>query len=777
MFDAIARLATRHRRLVLIGAVLFFVVSGALGGGVAARLSSGGFDASDSPSFRARAVLDQQFGAGTPNVILLVGARQATVDDPAVAAAGRDLARRLAGERAGTDSVASVTSYWDLPAGNPLASSDHRQALILARFTNDDAALVDLSKRLVDEYTIGAAAAGSSVTVALGGNGPLFAEVNRTVERDLLRAELIAIPITLILLLFIFRGVVAALLPLAVGALAVVGTFLVLLVVNSFTPVSVFALNLTTAMGLGLAIDYSLFIVSRYREELAGHDPLTAVRRTVQTAGRTVAFSAGTVAASLLALLVFQLGFLRSFAYAGVAVSVLCGLFAVVVLPALLAVLGRRVDALPIGRRRRAAAVVAPGTGVWHRVAVFVMRRPVPVITGVLVVLLVLGAPSRNLRLGLPDDRVLPPSAASRQVHDAIRAHFPSEEAGAASVVLTDAGPKAARAGAVQSLATRLGRLDHVTRVDTEIGIFCGTTGSVAGVPCQPGALVVPAAASPALADRFDRPNATYLNVVPALEPLSAAGERFAGEVRRAVHDSGVPAVVGGPSATLVDAKDSLTGRIPLAVAIIAVITFVLLFLMFGSILVPVKALVLNVLSLSATFGAMVWMFQDGHGSSLLNFSATGSLSAVIPVLMFCVAFGLSMDYEVFLLSRIKEEHDHGADNVDAVAHGLERTGRIVTAAALLMSVIFLAFATSEVSFIKLFGVGLTLAVLLDAFVIRGTLVPAFMRLAGAANWWAPAPLRRLYERFGIHEHVELDPPAGIIPSDIAAPDRDRVGV
>ncbi len=767
MFARLARLVTTHRRTVLILAFLAFVVSGALGGGVASKLSSGGFETSDSEVARANRLLATEFDTGTPNVVLVVTARSGTVDSADVAAAGKALATKLRAETYDGVGIVEALSYWDLPSGNPLGSTNHQHALIVARFADDDTKLVEFSKTLPAKYVT----QDGPVQVRLAGSGPLFASVNTTVEDDLLRAEMIAVPITLILLLFIFRGVVAALLPLVVGGLSVVGTFLVLLIVNSFTPVSVFALNLTTAMGLGLAIDYALFIVSRYREELVDHEPLVAVRRTVATAGRTVLFSAMTVAASLLALLVFDIPFLRSFAYAGVAVSLLAGLYATVVLPALLAVLGRRVDALRVGRRLRHRSA---DEGYWHRMATLAMRRPVPIVAGILVVLLVLGAPTRGLRLGLPDDRVMPPGSTTRQASDLIRTQFSSEETSAASVVLAGVGSKADRAATVDALAKKFAALPDVARVDAETGLYCGSLGEVSGIPCNPGTLAVPAALAAQLTARFSAEDSTYLSVVPSVEPVSAAGEQFVKRVRAVDPGlNGGAMLVGGPSASLVDAKASLFADMPLALGIIAAITFVLLFLMFGSVLVPIKALVLNILSLSATFGAMVWIFQEGHGAKLLDFTATGSLSAVIPVLMFCVAFGLSMDYEVFLLSRIKEEHDHGADNITSVARGLERTGRIVTAAALLMSVVFLAFATSAVSFLKLFGLGLTVAVLLDAFVIRGTLVPAFMRLAGNANWWAPAPLRRIYERFGIHEHVELvDEPAA---SDTPAPERAKV--
>ncbi|MEO7430418.1 MAG: MMPL family transporter, partial [Acidimicrobiales bacterium] len=515
-----------------------------------------------------------------------------------------------------------------------------------------------------------------------------------------------------------------------------------------------FSLNLTTAMGLGIAIDYSLFVVSRFREELrAGHEPSIAVQRTVRTAGRTVAFSAVTVAASLCALLVFPLTFLRSFAYAGVAVAFLAGFFSVVVLPAILAVLGTRVDKLTIFKR----STEAHDEGFWHRMALFVMRRPVVVAVSAIAVLVFLGAPFLHLNLSLPDDRVLPESAPSRQVHDVLRHEFGSEEAGASSVVAEGIGDPAARSAEIDAYAATLAALPGVARVDAATGTYCGE--GLAKLGCTPGQRVVPGGEGRYLA--FNTANAggsTYLSVVPDVEPLSKQGEALVGAIRAA--KAPFHAEVTGMSAQLVDTKDALFARLPLAAGIIALVTFLVLFIQFGSVLIPIKAVVLNLLSLSATFGAMVWVFQEGHLSGALHFTAIGSIDATTPILMFCVAFGLSMDYEVFLLSRIKEEYDRTGDNELSVARGLERTGRIVTAAALLIAVVFIAFATSHVTFIKLFGVGLTLAVLMDAFLIRGTLVPAFMRLAGEWNWWAPAPLRRLHDRIGISEHIDLDAPA-----------------
>ncbi|HET7721706.1 MAG TPA: MMPL family transporter, partial [Acidimicrobiales bacterium] len=415
-----------------------------------------------------------------------------------------------------------------------------------------------------------------------------------------------------------FGTLVAALLPLAIGALSVVGTFLVLLVVNEFTEVSVFALNLTTAMGLGLAIDYSLFMVSRFREELhAGHAPPEAVRRTVQTAGRTVLFSALTVAAALSAMLVFDVAFLRSFAYAGLAVSALAGVYAVVVLPAIMAALGHRINSLAIRKR----ATVPTDEGVWHRIAVAVMSRPVPIAAGVMVLLLFLGAPFRNLELGMPDDRVLPPASPTRAVQDEIRNDFASEEAGAVAIVISGLAAAPDRGAGIGEYALALATLPDVTRVDAETGIYCGSTGAVGGFPCQPGQLLVGPEANAGLATRFSRPDATYLSVVPDVEPLSPSGEALAEAVRDLAPPAALGAAevrVGGQSAIFVDSKASLFGDLPLAIGLIAAITFVLLFLMFGSVVVPAKALILNLLSLSATFGAMVWVFQEGNGSGLL---------------------------------------------------------------------------------------------------------------------------------------------------------------
>ena len=727
MFTRLGHLTVRRRSLVLALTALFLVVAAGLGSGVFDALKGGGFDDPNAESTKAKHLLDERFSQGNPNVVLLFTPADGDVDSPAAEAAGVALTRRLAS----TEGVADAESYWTLGKVAPLRSTKGDKALVFGFIRGDEDHVKDVAHELRGEldYTDGTG------TVQVGGMGPVYDQMSRTIQEDLGKAESVAVPITLVLLVFIFGGVIAASLPLLVGATAVLGGFLSLYLIAQVTDVSIFSINLTTAMGLGLAIDYSLFVVSRFREEMRqGKSVEAAVVRTVETAGRTVAFSGLTVAVSLSALLVFPLYFLRSFAYAGVAVVLVAAVASVVSLPALLAVLGHRVNSLQLLKRRAPET----GTGFWHRVALFVMRRPIGIAGAVIALLLVLGAPFLGVSFGTPDDRSLPPNAETREVSDQLRGEFDSNESSAFGVVL-DGGVSSPQ---VETYATAVSAVPGVARVDAATGSYIDGA-RVFG----PGG---PASNRFVVSD-----TGTWISVVPSVEPVSKAGERLTKDLRAL--EAPVPTFVGGNAAELVDSKSAMFGRMPLAGLIIALTTFILLFLTFGSIVVPLKAIVLNLLSLTATFGAMVWVFQRGHGAGFLNFTATGSLDTTTPILMFCVAFGLSMDYEVFLLSRIKEEHDRTGDNTASVATGLERTGRIVTAAAALLAVTFLAMATSSITFIKLFGLGLALAVVMDATIIRATLVPAFMRLAGEANWWAPAPLRRIYARFGIHEVPDFD--------------------
>ncbi len=730
MFTRLGWFTVRRRRLLLVLTVLFIVAAGVIGGGAFGVLKGGGFDDPSSESAQAAALLENRFGSGDPNVVLLVTADGGDVDAPAAATAGTDLTNRLAAEAG----LSQVASYWTLGSPPPLRSDDGAAALVVGRIAGDEDVQDATFARIKDAFE----GDQGDIDVRLGGQLAVFADISETIEGDLGRAEAIAIPLTLALLVVVFGSLVAAGLPLLVGVVAVMGTFLVLFVLGSLTDVSIYSINLTTALGLGLAIDYSLFIVSRFREELRnGLSPHDAVVRTVETAGRTVAFSALTVAVSLSALLVFPQYFLRSFAYAGVAVVVLAMVASIICLPALLAVLGHRVDSLRIIKRRERPE----GSGFWHRLATLVMKRPIPVATIVIAVLLLLGAPFLRVAFGSPDDRALPASAPSRQVSEVLRSEFTGNAGESFAVVMTGFGESNDARSAISTFAASVSSQDSVARVEAVTGTYAG------------GQQVAPPDAA---SGRFAADGGGWFSVVPSVPLTSPEGEDLVRDIRRL--DAPFQVAVEGAAAELVDTKASIVERLPWAVLLIVATTMVLLFLMTGSVLVPVKAIVMNLLSLTATFGAMVWIFQYGNGSDFLGFTATGTLDVSMPILMFCIAFGLSMDYEVFLLSRIKEEYDRTGNNTEAVALGLERTGRIVTAAAALLAITFVAFATSGVSFIKMFGLGLALAVVMDATIIRGLLVPAVMRLAGDANWWAPAPLRRLHQRIGLSESGPASP-------------------
>ena len=704
---------------------MFLIVASVFGTGAFGVLKTEGFDDPSSESVKAGELLEENFGGGEPNVVLVLRTEGQNVDNADLVLQGRVLTDRLAS----VQGVDQVLSYWSSGNAPSLRGANGDTALILAQLDGNEE-FVDQQLTLIREQFTGTQ---GSFELLLGGSDAVFADIGSSIETDLLRAELIAIPLTLILLLFVFRSLVAALLPLFVGVIAIFGTLLSLFVIGSITDVSIYAINLTTALGLGLSIDYSLFVVSRFREELqSGRSIEESVVRSIETAGKTILISALTVAASLSALLVFPLYFLRSFAYAGIAVVLLALAGSILSLPALLATLGYRVNALRIGTRRIERA---ESDGAWHRIATLVMRRPIPIATAGIIVLVLLGIPFLHANFGIPDDRVLPTSAQSRQASEILRAEFSGNSAEGFGVVLTGSG--AERLDEISEIATEISSLNGVDRVESASGTFAGGMFQTANESDS----------------RFLPKNEnliTWMSVIPDFPIASPQGEKLVEEIRNL--NLPVDAAVTGQAAGLVDSKAAIRQSLPWALTIIVVATFILLFLMAGSLLVPLKALVLNFLSLTATFGAMVWIFQDGNLSDFLGFTATGTIDISMPILMFCIAFGLSMDYEVFLLSRIKEEYDRVGDNESSVALGLERTGRIITAAALLLSITFFAFGTSEVSFIKMFGIGLGLSVLMDATIVRAFLVPAFMKLAGNANWWAPRPLRRFHDRFGLRE-------------------------
>lgn len=741
MFERLAELAIRRSRSVLVVAAAALVLMGAVGAGAFGKLLGGGFDDPSSPSSRAAVVIDEKFG-GETNLVLLVGAADGSVDSPAVRQSGQSLVAGLKEEKG----LTNVVSYWD--TGSPdLRSEDGREAMVLAHVTGDETRQQENAQQIIDGYT---GTQDDGLTVRAGGGAAVGSDLSSQVVDDLILAEAIAIPLTLVLLLFVFGSVVAALLPLVIAVIAIVGSFAQLSLLGSVTEVANTATNLTTALGLGLGIDYALLMVSRFREQLsAGASVDDAVRRTVSTAGRTVAFSAATVAAALGSLLVFPQYFLRSFGFAGVGVVAVAAVSTLFVMPALFVVLGHRVNSgrLPWVKRGR----VDDRTPLWGRLARTVMRRPAITALPALAVLLLAASPLLGITFGTPDERVLPEGAESRQVATALRENFDGSEESALHVVIDQPVSEAPLA----SYAAGLSGLDGVVRVETGSGSYAG------GESTGPG--------NPALG----RPDAQRITVVSALEAKSEAAQGLVKEVRATDPPAGASPLVGGTDAQLVDSRTSIGDRLPIAAALIVLTTFVLLFLFTGSVVQPLRALVLNIVSLAATLGVMTWIFQDGALSSLLGFTAQ-PMEMSMTVLMFCIAFGLSMDYEVFVTSRIKELHDLGEDNESAVTHGLGRTGRIVSAAALLLAVSFFAFGTAEISFMQMFGLGSGLAILIDAIAVRGVLVPAAMRLLGRSAWYAPGPLRRFHDRFGLSEGAPGAVPA---PAVNAPRVKDSTGV
>ncbi|GAB2906145.1 MMPL family transporter [Streptomyces heilongjiangensis] len=704
------RLVTARPRLSLLVALLITALAVVAGSDVADRLTSGGWEDPKAESTYATKALQREFPNSQPNLLLMVDAGDASVDDPEVAAEAKRLTERLAAEKG----VTGVGSYWQTGAPG-LRAEDGGQALIAARLTGDETTMNETLDRITPEFR----GQHGPVEVKVGGVVAVRHEMQTIIQEDLLRAELIALPVTLVLLVMAFGSAVAALLPLVVGVVAILGTNAILRGLTELTDVSIFALNLTTAMGLGLAIDYALFIVRRFREELAaGADPRTAVATTLRTAGRTVLFSALTVAVSLAAMAVFPQSFLKSIAYAGIAVVLLAAAAALIVLPAALVLLGERVNALDLRklfRRRRAEGAPAREEGAaWGRTADVVMRRAPVFALATTAGLVLLGLPFLGVKFGAADDRQLPASAESRVVQQHIREDFPGTPGGGLEILAEGGASQAEYAAYKDEIAA----LPDVLRVDGPV---------VNG-------------------------DAAYFAVQPEGDVVDEAVQDLVHDIRDRAADAPFKTSVTGAGAVLVDTKEAIGGGLPLALSFIAVVTLLLVFLLTGSVLVPLQAVLLNALSLTAMFGAMIWVFQDGHLSGLLGFTSSGSIETTLPVLMFCVAFGLSMDYGVFLLSRIKEEYDHSGDHTAAVRHGLQRTGGLITAAAVILAVVMIAIGTSRVTNTKMLGLGLALAVLMDAMIVRSLLVPAFMRLTGRATWWAPAPLRRFHERFGLSE-------------------------
>ena len=616
-----------------------------------------------------------------------------------------------------------MTTYWSTGSPSLVSADRHATYAVLQLTGADDAARHKTYDAIKTELTPASLAA-SGVTARVGGNVPMEVAINNEVTADIAKAEGFSMPVLLILLLVIFGSLAAASLPVAIGGVAILGSFTVLRLLTMATTVSIYSVNITTILGLGLAIDYGLFMVTRFREELHLQPTVEqAVARTVATAGRTVAVSGVTVAVALTSLMLFPEDFLRSMGYGGVATVAVDMLAALTVLPALLAVLGYRVNALPIrgqhSRRSVHRPVKAETSGAWYRLAHSVMRRPAVYATVIVIGLLALGAPFLRISWGGTDARTLPAASTVRQVSQTLASDFPVNSTAPIEALVTL--PRTS--GAATALDAYLHRID--------------------AIPGVTGAQVTGAKAG---AVRVD------IGYAPAT--VSSAARHIVTQIRDITPPPGATVLVGGITAGLVDELASLGATLPWMALLVGVSTFVLLFLAFGSVVLPVKAIVMNVLSLSATFGVVVWIFQWGHLSGLLRFTPTGSIDPTMPILMLAIIFGLSMDYEVFLLSRIRERYDQTGDNTASVASGLQRTGGLITSLALLLIIVVGAFSASGITFIKLMGVGMIVALLVDATVVRVLLVPATMRLLGRANWWAPRPLRRLYARYGIKEET-----------------------
>ncbi|MBE3009534.1 MMPL family transporter [Microbispora sp. NEAU-D428] len=742
MFRALGRFAVRHRRLILLGALLFTVVAGVWGVGVFGRLGGGaGFDDPGSPSSHADRLLAGPLGRHTADVVVLYESDRLTVDDPAFAGPVR---RAL--DAVPRQDVVRLESYWS--TGSPgFVSEDRHATYVTVQFRSpDDQERVRALRGIRDGFEV------EGLTVRFGGITAMTDQVNSTIGRDIGLAEAISVPILLILLAVVFRSLIAAALPLAVGVVAALGTMAVLRLVTLVADVSTFAIQVVTVLGLGLAIDYALLAVTRFREELGrGASVETAVERTTATAGRTIAFSGAVVALSFAGLAVFPSRFLLSMAYAGAATVVLAVLTSLTVLPALLAAMGRRAGEKRLGRRagekrlgRRAgerglgqrvgrARPAASGER-WYRLAHAVMRRPLASALAVVAVLVALGLPFLGVNWARPGDWVLPAGADARTVTRELAERFTADPAKVVTAVVE--APRALDRAALDGYAARLDAVPGV-----EGASVTGTAGPLARI-----------------------------TLGYAVDPMSREAVRMVEDLRAVPPPAGAVASFTGMPASRVDIVDMVVSRLPWMALFVAVVSIALMFLAFGSVILPIKSVLLNLLSLSASFGAIKLIFQDGRLAGLLGFAPVGAVDVNFPVLIVAIAFGLAMDYEMFLLSRVREERERGADPAEAVARGLARTAGVVTSAALLVAVSVAGFAFSSVTIMKMIGVGLVIAVAVDATIVRGLLVPATMRLLGERAWWAPSWLQIRRQQLLGEQPPHADGAIGVVEPGVQQP-------
>ena len=709
MFAAWGSWVARFRWPVLLGTIVAVAAAGVWGLGVFGQLTEGGYNDPGSESTRAADVVRAELGAQGGDVVVIYTPARGGIDD---AVLGQRVQTRLAALP--PSAVTAVASYWPDKAKQYASADGSRAVAVLTLAGEDEGAKLEAYREIDDKLSV------EGATTQLAGGAPLSDASSTLSTRDLAFAEAVSLPIVLILLLFIFGSLVAASLPVLVGGCAVLGSLGVLHAVAYGHDVNSFAVNVASLLGLGMAIDYGLFMVGRFREEQSfGRTPAEAVTRTVATAGRTVIFSATLLMIALAGLLLFPQGFLKSLAYGGLAAVALAAILSLTLLPALLAVLGPRVDKLPVRLPRRGPDRPA-GTG-WARLAGGVLRHPVLVALPIIAGLLVLAAPVLGVRFGENDERILPAGNPARQAIETLKADFPALSSAGIQVVLR--GTR----GTAPAPATGTAFAAEVKKVPGVAAVTAAGSG---------GAVLV------------------WTATLAGSDPFSTAARDAVGDIRALPAPPGTEVLVGGTTARNVDSLDATADQLPLMIGLLVGATLVLMFLAFGSILLPVKAVVLSALSLSATFGILVWIFQDGHGADLLQVTPAPPEIGIV-VLMAAVVFGLSTDYEVFLLSRMVEARTRGASTAEAVTTGLARTGRVISAAAILLIVVTGAFALSSVTTMRFIGVGMIVALFLDATVVRMLLVPAVLKLMGDAAWWSPGPLRRLQQRAGLQEYED----------------------
>jgi uncharacterized membrane protein YdfJ with MMPL/SSD domain len=752
MFAAFGRFAFRHRMAIVVAYAVLVPVGAWSSRGVLPMLRAGGFEDPSAESWRVRSILVDEMKIGSGDVVAIYSVDSGTVDDVEVLSAVLPALEEAKKDK----DVVRIASMWDTGA-DAFVSKDRKRTFVALSLLGDDQAMFDTYERLRPTLARPAAEL-KGLTVTFCGIAPTNQAVYRTIERDLRRAELLAFPLTALLLIVIFQSLASAALPLLLGACSVAFAMVAMRGLIEVVDVSIFAANTISILGLGLAIDYSLFVVARFREELhAGRDVETAIVVTMSTTGRAVAFSGLTVLASAGGLFAFPQMLLRSVAWGSLAVVAGSLLMAMTLLPAMLALLGPKVDALRVPWFR--SRTPTSGAGFWFTVSRAVMRRPVPVVVVVVVAMVALAWPFRRFEASFPDHRILPAGTDARAAMDLLNTEFLPHQLSGHEVVVTFAdgdvfSPARARAhlDTLHALHEAMKAIPGVARVDGPMSVV-DIVGKERGYEMLLKPRAEQDAALAAALEAVTEGPRVRIGVVSTAVFNDVASVRQVKALRDLPEPPGVTIEVGGVSAILADLQDTVRERSPAMIGFVCVVMFFVLFLVFGSVTIPLKAMVMNSLSLTASFGAIVWVFQDGRFTTLLRYEPLHLSDATQPLVLFAVVFGLSMDYEVLLLSRVREEYVRTGDNEASVAHGLARTGRLITNAASLLVVVVGAFITSDILFMKTLGVGMALAVALDATIIRALLVPATMRLMGDWNWWAPGPLKRWWERAGFSEH------------------------